>query len=60
MKDYRDENHCYICKMGWMDGERTPILYDRKGLWLCKGCKKLMDSREDKIYHVSYLSKTQS
>ena len=32
-----------------MENERTPVLYDRKGLWLCKGCKKLMDSREQII-----------
>jgi len=43
-----DRDHCYVCKMGWMEGERTPVLYNRKGLYMCKGCKELMDSREEK------------
>ena len=43
-----DRDHCYVCKMVWMEGERIPVLYNRKGLYMCKGCKELMDSREEK------------
>ena len=43
-----DRDHCYVCKMGWMEGERTPVLYNRTGLYMCNGGKELMDSREEK------------
>ena len=45
-------DHCYVCKLGWMENEQTPVLYDRKGLWLCKVCKDLMDSREQKTQFI--------
>ena len=35
-----------------MENEQTPVLYDRKGLWLCKVCKDLMDSREQKTQFI--------
>ena len=41
-------DHCYVCKIGWMDDEPKPVLYNRQELWLCKTCFDLMNSRARK------------
>ncbi|SVA73234.1 uncharacterized protein METZ01_LOCUS126088 [marine metagenome] len=41
-------DHCYICKLGWLSEETTPILYNRKGIYLCKLCLDVINSRESK------------
>ena len=39
---------CYICKLGWLDDESTPVLHNREGIWLCKLCLDVIDSRAKK------------
>ena len=44
------QTHCYICKMGWFEPEEPiPILYNREGIYLCKPCLDITNSRASKM-----------
>jgi len=40
---------CYICKMGWLPEEPTPPLFNREGIYLCKHCLDVTNSRAAKM-----------
>ena len=40
---------CYICKLGFTPEEPTPPLYNREGIYLCKPCLDVTNSRAAKM-----------
>ena len=40
---------CYICKLGFTPDEPTPPLYNREGIYLCKHCLDVTNSRAAKM-----------
>ena len=36
---------CYICKIGWLDDEPTPVLRNHEGLYYCENCYAVIQRR---------------
>ncbi|MEC8912322.1 MAG: 2OG-Fe(II) oxygenase [Chloroflexota bacterium] len=43
--EIEDARHCYICKMGWLPDEKTPVLREHEGLWYCEACHHVIAER---------------
>ena len=46
-------DHCYICKLGWLDTEEIPKLVYHEGLYYCEPCNEVIQERlraEDLTY----------
>jgi len=44
-----EQTCCYICKLGFLPEEPTPSLYNREGIYLCKHCLDVTNSRATKM-----------
>lgn len=38
-------DHCYICKLGWLQDEETPELVNHEGLFYCVACYEVIQKR---------------